>query len=289
MSIMFSGFADEIAKEFDTQISVVKALGMDYVCLRGIDDKNISDFSVEEFQSYVMPKLAAASLKVSSMGSPVGKVDVNDEEGFVEHLDKLDRICQMANLIDCKYVRMFSFRIDKDDDADKYEAVVMEKLVKFIEIAKKYNIILLHENEKGIFGDTGKRCKLILDTLVCDNFKAAFDSANFVQCGENALECYEMLKQYVIYFHIKDASNELGYNVVCGTGDGQIPLILKKAIKEDNYSGFMTIEPHLAEFGSLNAIELEGEASVINPDNKSTNAQCYELQYNSLLEILKNI
>ena len=119
-------------------------------------------------------------------------------------------------------------------------------------------------------------------------FKAIFDFANFVQCGEDTQNCYDLLKDEIVYIHIKDAVTTDSQNVVCGTGEGKIPEILSQAIGA-GYKGFLTLEPHLVLFDSLKDLELEDATEVIK-DNKGLDGEGgYKLQYESLLEILKNI
>lgn len=288
MSILISGFSDEISDSLDKQIEVVKSLGMQYVSLRGIDGKNIGDYSVLEFTELVLPKLTAQNIKVSSIGSPIGKVFIDDKEGFEKQLAILDTLCQIANLLDCKFIRIFSFFIKKELNYDDFEDAVVAKLKSFAAIAEKYDVILLHENEKDIFGDIARRCKVIFDKVGSKSFKAIFDFANFVQCNEKPLEAYALLKEYIVYFHIKDASYKLSYNILCGTGDGKIEEILQDAIS-NGYKGFLTLEPHLAMFGSLQSLELEEASSVVNTDASITGEQGYEMQYNALRKILDRI
>ncbi|MCM2533821.1 sugar phosphate isomerase/epimerase [Neobacillus pocheonensis] len=286
--LMISGFSDEISSDFDTQLEVVSNLGMHYLSLRGIDGKNIGDFTVEEIRENVLPRLQKAGIGVSSIGSPIGKVFINDEEGFEKQKQMLNRLCQISNLLDCKYIRIFSFYIPKGEDADNYRNEVISKIKEFAKIAEKYEVILLHENEKDIYGDIARRCKEILIEVGSAYFKAIFDFANFVQCGEDTQECYDLLKDEVIYIHIKDAVTTDNENVVCGTGEGKIPEILIQAI-HDGYKGFLTLEPHLVLFDSLKDLELE-EASEIIKDNKGLDgAGGYKLQYESLLNILEKI
>ena len=100
--------------------------------------------------------------------------------------------------------------------------------------------------------------------------------------------CYDLLKDEVVYIHIKDAVTTDSQNVVCGTGEGKIPEILSQAIGA-GYKGFLTLEPHLVLFDSLKDLELEDATEVIK-DNKGLDGEGgYKLQYESLLEILKNI
>ncbi len=213
---------------------------------------------------------------------------INDEEGFEKQKKMLDTLCQISHVLDCKYIRIFSFYIPKGEEADPYKDEVINKLKQFAEIAGKYNVILLHENEKDIYGDILRRCHEILKEVDSPYFKAIFDFANFVQCGEDTQECYDLLKDEIVYIHIKDAVTTDNQNVVCGTGEGKIPEILSQAIK-GGYKGFLTLEPHLVLFDSLKDLELE-EATEVIKDNKGLDGEGgYKLQYEALVEILKNI
>jgi sugar phosphate isomerase/epimerase len=286
--LLISGFSDEISSNFNTQLRVVSELGMENVCLRGIDGKNIGDYNVEEAKDTILPRLQKAGIGVSSIGSPIGKVFINDEEGFENQKGMLDRLCQIAELLNCKYIRIFSFFIPKGENADNYNNEVISKLKAFAEIAKNYNIILLHENEKDIFGDTGRRCKEILTEVGSAHFKAIFDFANFVQCGEDPQECYKLLKDEIEYIHIKDAVFSDGQNVPCGTGDAKIREILFQAIK-NGYNGFLTLEPHLVQFESLKDLELEEAEQIVKDSKGLDGASAFKLQYDSLLNILEKI
>lgn len=286
--IIISGFADEIHPDLDVQLKVVKELGMNHICFRAADGKGVADYTLEEVRESIKPRLDAAGVKVSSLGSPIGKIDIDDEDAYARQLKQLDTLCQICNLLDCKYIRMFSFwMVDKNPDEWKDE--VLKKLKGFADIAAKYDVILLHENEKDIYGDIGSRCKIILDELASPHFKAAFDFANFVQCGEDTAQCWEMLKEHVVYIHIKDAIAGNKENVVCGTGDGKIPELLKKAIREDGYEGFLTLEPHLVLFATLQSLETEDASQVIATNKAKDGAEGYAMQYNALKAILEKI
>lgn len=287
-NINISGFSDEISADFNTQLEVVSKLGMHYLSLRGIDEKNIGDYTIEEIQSDVKPRLENFDIKVSSIGSPIGKIFVQDEDAFFKQKEMLDRLCRISNLLDCKYIRIFSFYIPKGDNPDHYRDEVVEKLKVFTAIAEQYEVILLHENEKDIYGDIARRCKEMLTAVNSAHFKAIFDFANFVQCGEDPQECYDLLKDQIVYIHIKDAVKSDNQNVVCGTGEGKIASILSQALRS-GYQGFLTLEPHLVMFDSLQDLELENAEEIIKEDKGLNGAEGYQLQYEALLQILKQI
>ncbi|MGL6105508.1 Gfo/Idh/MocA family protein [Romboutsia sp.] len=286
--IKISGFSDEISSDFDTQLQTITELGMEYISIRGVNEKNFSEYTLEEVNSYIKPKLDEYKVKVSSIGSPIGKIFIDDEEAFEKQKNLLEKICQMSNILQCKYIRMFSFYMPKDKNPDEFKDEVIRKLKVFANIAKNHDIILLHENEKDIYGDISRRCLELFEEVNSDNFKAIFDFANFVQCLEDTKDCYELLKSHIVYYHIKDANKSDNQNVVCGTGEGKIEQILTDAIK-NGYKGFLTMEPHLVVFDSLKDLELEDVTEIIKEDKGLDGKSAYALQYNSLVNMLKKI
>ncbi|MGL5540871.1 MAG: TIM barrel protein, partial [Erysipelotrichaceae bacterium] len=165
--IIISGFADEISAQLDEQIATLHELGIDHLCLRSADGKNIGEYNASEFEETLLPRLQKANLKVSSIGSPIGKVFIDDEEGFAKQLLQLHELCKMANLLQTPYIRIFSFYMHQGSDFDACKEQVIAKLRVFIEVAKAYDVVLLHENEKDIYGDNAQRCLNLMSELGC--------------------------------------------------------------------------------------------------------------------------
>lgn len=287
--ILISGFSDEISPEFDEQLRVVTQLGMEYISLRTADGKGIADYTANEIEEKIVPRLKKAGVKVSSLGSPIGKIKIESQEDFEKQLVQLEELCKICKVFDCHYIRMFSFYIPEGKNPDDYKEEVIRKLKEFDEIAKKNDVILIHENEKDIYGDTKERCKIILDALGSTHFKAAFDFANFVQCQEDPEECWDMLHEHVAYIHIKDAVSTNKENVLCGTGEGKIKQLLDRAINKEGYKGFLTLEPHLVIFDSLQSLEVENAENIIKESKAKDGAEGYEMQYRALKQILEEI
>ena len=286
-AVVISGFADEISADFDEQIETVKALGMDHLCVRAADGVGIVGYTEATATTQLLPRLQAAGIGVSSLGSPIGKIDMNDEAGFVRQLDEMETLCRIAGLLGCRFIRVFSFYVPAGEDADRYGPAVIAKLRQLTAVAADHGITLLHENEKGIFGDTAARGRLLLEAVGSPHFRAAFDFANFVQCGEDPMRSWHLLQHHVAYFHIKDARFDTPGNVLCGTGDGNIPEILRAAIS-NGYRGFLTLEPHLAEFATFAGLERVANPPPDDPLS-STGATAYAAQYNALRGILRDI
>lgn len=276
-----SGFSDEIDSNIDIQFEVLGKLGIKYFEPRGINGKNISELCDEEVIS-LKEKMDKAGIKVSSIGSPIGKIKLSDD--FEAHFELFKRVCRTAKMLESKYIRMFSFYHDGEEWTEEERNEVFEKLEKMIEYAKKEGIVLLHENEKDIYGDNAERCEDLMKNLYCDNFKAVFDCANFVQCGQCTLEAFEKLEKYIEYMHIKDAKKEDGTVVPAGKGDGNMEYILKTLFSK-GYDGYLSLEPHLGSFEGLAALEIDDKMENLPKGGEGT----FTVAYNALCRILKEV
>jgi sugar phosphate isomerase/epimerase len=233
-------------------MDVLERHGVNHIEMRGIDGKNISDLSTVE-ATEVKKRMEGRNFKVSALGSPIGKIGINDN--FAPHLDKFKRTLELASILGTRYIRMFSFFMPEGKDPAVYRDEVLNRWSGFVEAAKGTNIILLHENEKEIYGDTAERCLDLLEALNCSYVKLTFDPANFVQCGEETYpKAYTLLRKHIEYMHIKDALFSDGSVTPAGYGDGMVKEIIQD-LYSSGYSGFLSIEPHLAEFAGLAALE----------------------------------
>lgn len=249
---ILSAFADEYSSNFDLQLEGLLKNGMTHIELRGVDGKNILDLTEEELEG-VKAKLEKSGIKISAIGSPLGKIDITDP--FEEHLEKTKKCVELANYLGTPNIRMFSFYI-KDGDFEGHRDEVIRRLGAMLDIADEGGVLLCHENEKGIYGDTPERCLDLLNEFG-GRLKCIFDPANFLQCGEESYpRAFELLCDKIYYMHIKDA-DATGSIVPAGAGEGRIPDMLRSlASGEAPY--ILTLEPHLTVFEGLAALE-DGE------------------------------
>jgi len=255
--IIFSAFADEYSQNFDEQIEVLLNNNISLIELRNIDGKGLADFSFEEIQEF-KNKLDKAHIKVSAIGSPLGKIDITDD--FDAHLEKAEKIFKIANIFKTNRVRIFSFYNRTNFSFDTFEKEVLSRLRSLINLAAKYGITLCHENEALIYGESYKSVKKLLDHFN-EKLKAVFDMGNYVLDGNDPIEAYNATNDYILYCHIKDSLPE-GAVVPAGKGKAHIKDILSMYLSEYKKDVIATIEPHLETFDGLNG--LAGK-SFINP------------------------
>lgn len=278
---VISGFSDEIDSSVDIQFDGLNRLGIKYFEPRNINGKNIADITLEEAEK-LKEKMDENGIEVSSIGSPIGKISITDD--FDRHLELLGHVIELAKVLETKYIRVFSFYIPKDEKPEKYRDEVMRRMKAMAGLAKKENVMLLHENEKEIYGDIAPRCEDILKTVNSSHLRAVFDPANFVQCGQKVYpDAYELLKPYIEYIHIKDAKTD-GHVVPAGAGIGCVENVLK-SLKESGYDGFLSLEPHLGKFEGLSKLENGDIMKGLEKSGMGT----FTLAYESLNKILERI
>lgn len=278
-----SAFSDEFASDFNEQMRLCKKYNIDYIEIRNVNGKNFCDYSLDEVKD-LKKQMDKMEIRVSAIGSPIGKINITDD--FTPHLDKFKTVLDMAKIVESKYIRMFSFFIPKNQNPDNYRDEVILRWQQFIKAAEGSGITLLHENEKEIYGDTPERCYDLLNSLNCDYVRATFDPANFVQCDvEPYPYAFNKLKDYIEYIHIKDAKSS-DYTVTpAGFGDGKIKELIK-ALYDNNYNGFITLEPHLSEFEGFASLE---NGASITTGKKMTGEEVLITAYNAVNKIILEV
>ena len=268
MQFKFAAFADESSPILSGQINALKRNGFDYLEIRNINGKNISDLTLSEAKE-IAAQLADQGLAVKSLGSPIGKIQVDGD--YAAHLDLYKHTLDLAGVFGADKIRLFSFYIPKGMDPAACRDTVLRRMDDFVVLAKPHGVTACHENEKGIYGDIASRC-LDLHRNV-PGLAAVFDPANFIQCGQDTLEGWEMLCDYVNYMHIKDALPD-GRVVPPGEGIGYVPVLLEKYAAQGGK--LLSLEPHLSDFVGLKALEREGEESIVGALSFESNEAAFD-------------
>lgn len=241
MSWKLSGFGDEIDADPTVQVAVLQALGANHIEVRSAWDTNIVEMSEAQLAD-LAALFTAKGIRVSAIASPIGKVDVGLP---VEHeVERLGRAISAAETLGTSYIRIFSFHYGSRD-VETVRGDVMTRMRALAKIAEEAGVILLHENEKDIFGDIPSRVLDIIETVNSPALRVAWDAANFVQVGVKPFDdAYSLLRPHLEYLQVKDASFADSTVRPAGEGDGQLQPTIN-ALRDSGYSGFASLEPHL--------------------------------------------
>ncbi|WP_380173741.1 sugar phosphate isomerase/epimerase family protein [Kineococcus sp. DHX-1] len=248
MNWQLSGFGDEVDADPVVQVAVLQALGARCIEVRSAWGTNVAD--LDDAQLAELDRvLRKRGQQVSAVASPVGKVPVEADPD--DEVVRLRRIAHVATVLGTPYVRIFSF-FTGERKPDEVRDDVLRRMAGLAAVAEETGVVLLHENEKGIYGDTPHRVLDLVESVGSPALKVAWDSANFVQVGVERPhdEGFALLRPHLEYLQVKDALAADGSVVPAGEGDGQVEATVS-ALAADGFSGFASLEPHLADAHEL--------------------------------------
>ena len=248
--IRLSAFADEISPDLDEQIEILLQEQIRFIELRGVWGSNVLSLSDEQV-SEIKIRLKASEIGVAAIASPIGKVPVDFP--FEEHLKQVERALTLAQQLESRYIRIFSFYPPTSQpgaDPASYRGEVIERLSEFTRRAEAVGVTLVHENEKDIYGDTIQRNVDIFQSIQQPHLRSVLDPANYLQCQQIPYpDAYEATLPWLDYVHVKDVTAD-GTLVPAGQGESKWEEILKR-LRSDGYDGFLALEPHLKASGQF--------------------------------------
>ena len=289
MSWILSAFADEAGESTDEQLAVLKQTGLDHIDPRNVDGHTITDLPVDHARE-VKARYDEAGIRVNMFGSPIGKIDIADD--FQVDLDRLQRLAKLAEVFDCRAVRIFSYFNANSVSEHEWRAASLERLNKLVDLAEKLDLVLYHENEKHIFGEPVRRVTVLRDEIHSrrgERFKMIFDFDNYNQAGEDVWAAWQALGEAAAAIHLKESKRQPDgsfQHVPMGTGDGHAPRVLAD-LAERGWEGPLTLEPHLAHSAAVLATGPSGAANQALSD--LTPAECFAIAADAAKKLLVDV
>lgn len=278
-NVRLCAFADEADIHLTEQIKALKENNIELLEIRGVDGENIANITLQKARE-IKRMLDDNGIHVWSLGSPAGKTDINKNFSFER--EQFLHLMEIGNILDADCIRLFSFY--GTQGKDEYRDEVMFRLSEFAAMAKDANIVPCHENEKGIYGEKHDKCLEIHKAL--PEIRCVFDPANYIQSNVYTLEAWNMLKDYVYYGHIKDATGD-GCIVPPGSGVGHLSEYLSEFFAMGK--SVLTLEPHLFNFVGLANLEQDNQKSNVGHLKFKNNREAFDCAVNALKSILENL
>ena len=219
--VLLSGFADEAANEklAVQQYSAFAALGLRYYSIRFVDAgngiKNVMQLDDAEI-NHLVKMQSDYGLSVSSIGSPIGKVKLQDvDDGtsnkfipFDQYLaEDVNTACDRAEAFGAKLIRGFSFYHPRGSKPEEHLDQVSDQLGQIAEACEKRGLTFGLEIEANLVGQTGPILDAIAQKVNHPAMLTIFDGANIVTQGFTADETfaqYLAMKPSMGWLHIKD-------------------------------------------------------------------------------------
>lgn len=293
--VVLTGFCDETSedKNLERQFAVAAALGLEWISLRffnlGGGVKNILAADQSDLDQ-IRGLLDKYGLRVSSIGSPIGKIKLHDvQDGttnqfrpFEAYLDQeVERICAIAEFLQAPLVRGFSFYHPRGTAAQHHVAEAAPRLRAIAQRCRAKGLIFGLEVEANLIGQTGELVHELVTQAGVPNLVSIFDGANLVVQGHTASAVW---KQYLAmrgslgWVHVKDYQAEaqvgatgghvdeesLSAFVPVGLGDAAYQQVLPDLKREvaqvserlrlggwEEPLVFLDLEPHLKKGGQF--------------------------------------
>ena len=205
---------DEISDNLKETIKFLKQHNVKSIELRSVNKKNLINLSFQKIKK-ISRILNKNRIGVSCLSSPLFKWEfdkkVLDKRGglnvnnfyFNENKVKIEKVFRIADILNSRYIRIFSFlkyNSFKLEDIDK-------KIQKIIELAEKYDKILLIENEPVCNVDSLEKLLEFVCRYKTDRIKILLDPGNLYYINLKLDFCiFKKLIPYIDYLHIKDYS-----------------------------------------------------------------------------------
>lgn len=219
---------------------------------RQMDLTKCEEFSSPEKIKSTLALMSSKGLKFVNLGSSA-KMHFHEGEEKEKNLTEAKAFIELAQKINCPYVRVFPNNFPKDRTRDQTIHTVAENLLILGNYAKDRNVTVLLETH-GDFSGSEDILK-VMKAAKHPNIGLVWDIANmWTITKETPAIVYNKLKKYIHHTHIKDAKlvgDKLQYTLL---GQGDVPMFeAMDILAKDGYKGYYSFEweklwhPEIAE------------------------------------------
>ncbi len=219
--------------------------GYDGLEFRGIQrDMDITkgpDFGTDAAIARSMKMVKDKNLKIICLGASTS-LHYADPVRRKASLDEARSLTDLAQKLDCPYIRIFPGDLPKGEDPKPTFDRIIQGLKELGDYAKNTNVKVLMETH----ADVVKTDELLYLMEGADNphVGLVWDVSNmWVVTRESPAFVYSKLKPYIKHTHFRDAKIIDGKEKSVLLGEGEVPL--KEAaelLEKDNYRGFYSFE-----------------------------------------------
>ena len=220
--------------------------------LRQLDLPKCNEFSTAENRAATVKLMEEKGLRFVDLGSSA-TLHFKDAATRQKNLDDGRRFIDLAQQINCPYIRVYGNNFPKEQDRNETMDLVITGLTELGNHAKASGVKVLMETH----GDFVKIADLekIMQATAHPNVGLIWDISNmWTVTKEPPADAYKVLKKYIHHTHIKDAAMVDGKLQYKFLGQGEVPIFeAMDILVEDGYKGFYSYEweklwhPELAE------------------------------------------
>ncbi len=220
--------------------------------LREMDLAKAKEFNSPENIKNTLAIMKDKGLRFVDLGSSCN-LHFADAVERKKNLDEAKRFIDLAQKINCPYIRVFPNNIPKEEEKNETMDLITEGLQHLGDYAKGSNVVVLMETH----GDVVKSddIKQIMDSAANDHTGLVWDITNmWAVTKESPAEVYPKLKKYIHHTHIKDLKLIDAKEEFALLGQGDVPIFAAiDLLVKGGYKGYYSFEweklwhPEIAE------------------------------------------
>ncbi|TYR78263.1 sugar phosphate isomerase/epimerase [Priestia megaterium] len=232
---------DEIDQDLSKVINIVKEKSFSGVEIRSVWNTRPDELDKIQIKK-IKKEIKDSNLLIAGFDSPVFKTELpRTTEQLQEARENFLKAVEQARLLNAGFIRVFTFYRVGEANPRLAGRVLQEIIGDII------------PDDIGIYIETGMRTNTptiqhmlsMLDVIASDQLGVVWDPGNSVYAGAIKKPFpseYKEGKDVIKHIHIKDPKGQQEY---VRLGDGDIPwLDILRNLKEDNYTGWLSLETH---------------------------------------------
>ena len=254
--LKLTGFADEAARDLETQIKATRELGWSAISARGVNGSNLHELPQDQFDQ-VADRLDEAGIHIPEFGSLIGNWGKKISSDFEITLAEIGRAIPRMKRLGTPLIRVMSYAQEPWGE-DQHEQERFRRLREIVQHFADAGLQAVHENCMNWGGFSADHTLRLTEEI--PGLKLVFDTGNPLfqrdrskpepSPWQDPWEFWTKVRDHVAHIHIKDCISPMIEGVepvytMPGEGEARIPEILADA-KSRGYDGWVAIEPHVA-------------------------------------------
>ncbi len=219
---------------------------------RELDLTKCSAFSSMQNKKATLALMKEKKLNFVGLGS---SANLHFAEGpeRIKNMDEARRFIELAEEIDCPFVRVFPNNFPKGQDRNATIDLITKGLLELGDFSKGSKVTVLMETHGDLV--KGNDLQKIMQHAAHAHTGLVWDIANMWSVTkESPVEVYQKLKKYILHTHIKDGKPVDGKLQYALLGRGEVPVFEAiDLLRKEKYKGYYSFEweklwhPEIAE------------------------------------------
>ncbi|HEY2348167.1 MAG TPA: sugar phosphate isomerase/epimerase family protein [Puia sp.] len=209
--------------------------------LREMDLPKVPEFSNPESIALTLKKMNDRGLEFVDLGSSCALHFPKGEER-TKNLNEGKRFIDLAEKLNCPYIRVFPNQLPKDRDRQETLNLIIDGLKELGAYASKTQVTVLLESHGELIYK--KDLLFVMDAAANSHVGLVWDVCNmWIVTKESPQDVYATLKPFIRHTHIKDLKIENGKEEYVLLGTGIVPIFQAiDLLYKNNYPGYYSFE-----------------------------------------------